>query len=473
MANITKRQNKSGQTSYLIRAYIDEGAGGKQITKSMTWHPPAGMRPSTADKQAEKEAVLFEKRVKSGVISQDGKTRFADYAARWMDTSDLAPKTREQYTHLLRRINQAIGHIPLEKLKVDHLHMFFKNLREDGVKSTGGYAISNNFDEYRKAAGLTQRKLCELSGVAVTTIVTAARGKRVSVETAKKLCAALEKPIETVFTVNAETGRLSDRTIKHHHTVIRAILASAKKARIIPHNVASEFMDAPKAPRTEARYMADDEAQAFLKALLKEPDIRIKTALILDLFTGIRRGELCGLSFSDIDYENKEIRIRKASQYVSGQGIIEVPTKNPSSDRDIAVTPFVLDALKEYHAWWIEYRSMYGDAWKGDKERLFIQADGKPIFPDTINGWLTKFAERNGLAHINPHALRHTFITLQITAGVDIRTLQARTGHAQASTLLNVYSHAIKSAQEKAAQAMDSVLLGAICATEKPAPHSP
>lgn len=62
------------------------------------------------------------------------------------------------------------------------------------------------------------------------------------------------------------------------------------------------------------------------------------------------------------------------------------------------------------------------------------------------------------LPHLNPHALRHTFATLQIAAGVDLRTLQARTGHAQASTLVNIYSHALKSAAEAATNALDDML---------------
>ena len=119
-----------------------------------------------------------------------------------------------------------------------------------------------------------------------------------------------------------------------------------------------------------------------------------------------------------------------------------------------------MSTLKQYRIWWTETRFKYADAWKGEDERLFIQSDGKPIFPSTINHWLRGFIERNQLPEITVHGLRHTFITLQITAGVDIRTLQARSGHAQASTLLNIYSHAIQSAQEKAAQAMDDVLFG-------------
>lgn len=174
------------------------------------------------------------------------------------------------------------------------------------------------------------------------TITAALQGKRVSLDSAGKLCAALGLDIKTAFTVHDAGGALSDRTVRHHHTLIRAILAGAKKKRIIPHNVAQEFMEAPKLPRTEARYMDDEEAQTFLAALMAEPDIRVKTALTLDLFTGLRRGELCGLSWPDIDFKGNIVRVRRASQYIQKRGVIEVPTKNESSSRDIAVTPFVM-----------------------------------------------------------------------------------------------------------------------------------
>jgi hypothetical protein len=174
VANITKRTNKAGGTSYLIRAYAGEKSDGKQITKSMTWKPPTGMRPSAADKQAEKEAVLFEERVRSGIVSIDGKTKFEEYAARWMDTAEIAPKTREQYVYLLCRINKAIGHIPLEKLSADHVEAFYKNLREAGVKDSG-YAESSTLDEKRKTLKLTIAKLAELSGVSRDTISVACK----------------------------------------------------------------------------------------------------------------------------------------------------------------------------------------------------------------------------------------------------------------------------------------------------------
>lgn len=149
----------------------------------------------------------------------------------------------------------------------------------------------------------------------------------------------------------------------------------------------------------------------------------------------------------------------RAFQYQSHHGIVEVPTKNASSVRAIKVPIFVLELLNESHLWWNEQRLKYGKVWQGKEQRLFIQDDGKPINPDTINYWLNKFLKQNHFEHITPHSLRHTFTTLQIAAGVDIQTLQARTGHAQASTLANIYSHAIKSAQEAASDTLENVLL--------------
>jgi integrase len=118
---------------------------------------------------------------------------------------------------------------------------------------------------------------------------------------------------------------------------------------------------------------------------------------------------------------------------------------------------FIFDIIKAYKTWWQLQKIANGNKWY-NSERLFIQADGSPINPDTINFWIDKFVEKHNLPHFTPHSLRHTFCTLQIMAGVNIRTLQARSGHAQASTLVNIYSHAIKTADELATEELDDIL---------------
>lgn len=459
MATIEKRTGKTGQTSYLIRVFVDENRDGKQKKKAMTWKPAPGMTAKQIEKELNRQATLFEEKVHQGLVSLDGTTRFEEYAAKWLETAELAPATRTRYAALLVRINAAIGHIKLEKLQGHHLNEFYQNLREAGVKEKGRWAVSTALDTLMTERKLTRDKVSKLAGVAPSTVGVARKGNRISVEKAQQIADALEVNVGEIFEICESTSGLSDKTIRHHHALISAILGQAKRERIIPFNVAGEHATAPKIRKKEAAHLTDEQAKQFVQLLFAEEDIRIKAALLLSIFSGVRRGELCGLNWGDIDYKNNQIHIRRASQYQPGKGVVEVPTKNDSSQRSIGLPSEVLNVLREYRRWWTEQRFKNGTKWAGKENRLFIQEDGSPINPDTINFWLNQFTEKNGLQHTNPHALRHTFATLQIASGVDVRTLQARTGHAQASTLLNTYSHALKSAEEAATKALSDTLL--------------
>ncbi len=459
MASITCRENKDGSHSYMIRVFSDTALSGKQLVKVKTWRVPEGMSEKAVQKELNLQATLFEEQVKQGLAALDGKTRFADYAEQWMASAQLAPTTRARYEEFLERINPAIGHIRLEKLQAHHLEEFYKNLAEPGIKEKGCYAISpKKLEKHRPAKKMTKTALAKAAGIAPATVGSACAGQRISIEKAKQIADALGLETKALFDIVETTTGLADKTIHHHHRLICAILEKAKRERIVPFNVASEHATAPKVQRKEALYLDDSQAREMVSLLLAEPDIRPRTALMLLLYSGLRRGELCGLQWGDVDFKNGLVNVRRASQYQRHVGIVEVPTKNQSSERVVHIPKFMVDLLREYRVWWAEYKLKLGDYWKGESDRLFIQEDGKPINPDTINYWLSKFTEKNGLEHLNPHALRHTFATLQIAAGVDLRTLQARTGHAQASTLMNIYSHSIRSAAEAATEALDDML---------------
>lgn len=458
MANVTKRTNQAGEVSYKFQVLLGRDMDGKQITKSTTWKPPAGMKPTAAEKEAQKQAVLFEEKVKNGVVTIDGNIKFADYAARWIEVAELRPATASLYNQLLVRINQAIGHIPLDKLRVEHIKLFIKNLREDNVRKDRNYKATDAYFNKVKSLNVHNYELCRMTGVSRATIINIKQGKTIGPTCADKLCAALELKKAVAFE-DVTPSELSDSTIHTYYRLIRTILLSAKKSKIVPHSV-TEFMDAPRIAKKEAPFLDDKQARAFLSALMLEPDIRIKTALMIMLVTGVRRGELCGLTWASIDFDNMAINITCQTQYIKGQ-VVETPTKTDSSVRSITVSPFVMTILSEYWAWWNDHRDKCSETWQNEKDRLFVSEDGKPVGSYVIYRWLVKFTERNELPEISPHGLRHTFITLQMAAGVDVRTIQARSGHAQASTLLNVYSHAIQSAQGRAAAAMDNMLLPA------------
>jgi len=96
--------------------------------------------------------------------------------------------------------------------------------------------------------------------------------------------------------------------------------------------------------------------------------------------------------------------------------------------------------------------STQGDDW------VFIRENGLPLAPNTLNFWLNEFIAKHSLPHFSPHSLRHTFCSLQIASGVNIRTVQARSGHSRASTLTDIYTHAMKTADERASDTLDDIL---------------
>lgn len=258
--------------------------------------------------------------------------------------------------------------------------------------------------------------------------------------------------------ISKRTGEpLSKQTIRHYHRCVSTILATATKEQIIARNIASrEFMDAPKVSRKEPRHLSQTEAKLFVSLLMKE-EIKVKTALLLLIYSGIRNGELCGLEWQDVDFQNKKIDILRASQYVNGYGVITKEPKNQTSKRTIRLTDNIFAILTEYKRWYDEQREASGDHWV-NSNRLFVQGNGKGIAPSTVAKWLQKFIEKHELPKITPHSFRHTFCTLLIASGVDIKTVSHKAGHSRTSTTLDIYTHAVQSADEQASQILDSVL---------------
>ncbi len=175
------------------------------------------------------------------------------------------------------------------------------------------------------------------------------------------------------------------------------------------------------------------------------------------IYTGMRIGELNGLEWKDIDFDNEMIVIERTSQYVSGMGIITKDPKNKTSARVSKYPSMLFKLLKEYRAWQNKERLKMGDRWI-DTDRLFTKYNGEAISPSTLWKWFTQFLEGAGLSHITIHSLRHTNATLLISGGVDVRTVSKRLGHSQTSTTMNIYAHAIASADEKAADTLQDIL---------------
>lgn len=142
--------------------------------------------------------------------------------------------------------------------------------------------------------------------------------------------------------------------------------------------------------------------------------------------------------------------------YSTGIGTYEDTAKTESSNRSVTIPADMTALLKLYRAEQAEKRLLLGEYWK-NSGKVFTNEDGAVINPDGLSGWFKKFIRRNNLPDIHLHTLRHTAATLLIAAGADVATVSMRLGHANKTTTLNIYTHAIKSADEAAANMLQDI----------------
>lgn len=452
MATITKR----GDT-YRITVSCGYDLNGKQIRRTMTWTPEPGMTRRQTEKELDRQAVLFEERCRTGQVL-DGNIKFADFAERWFKDyaeKQLRPTTVARYHVLMPRINAAIGHIRLDKLQPHHLMQFYNNLAETGVREDTRYQSTVDFKALLKSRGMTKREFAKQANLSVYVLDSMTRGDKVSATSAHKIASTLKLPLDKVFRPAEGKDTLAVSTILHHHRLISSMLSTAVKWQLIFSNPCSRVV-LPKNKRKEAVYLDEEQTAQLLQALENE-SLQHQVIVKLLLYTGMRRGELCGLEWKDIDFERAVISVRRSSLYLSGKGVFEDETKNETSERCMKVSDDVIAMLRIWRAEQAKERLRLGDQWQ-NSDRLFTAWNGAPIRPDVITAWFHKFVTRNGLPPIHVHSLRHTNATLLIAAGTNLTTVAARLGHANTTTTSKIYAHAIKSADQAAAEALQDIL---------------
>lgn len=453
MASIEKR----GENTYRITVSAGYDVNGNKIRYRKTIELDPNLPPSKAEKELQRQAILFEEEVKRGTYLDGSKLTFAEFIERWLQDYaevQLAPKTSHRYKSLLDRIIPALGHIKMDKLQPNHLLRFYKNLSEEGIRRDNKYIALPELSDVIKKSGMSKKELAEAAGISPKTLTSILNGN--STIYAEAISKALNVKLNSVFKPKDKPKPLSNTTILHHHRLISSILSCAVQWQVIFSNPA-ERVKPPKVEQKEAPHY-DEEMTAKVLELLENEPIKYRTMITLTIFLGLRRGELCGLEWPDIDFENSLIRVRQASQYIPGEGIFAKDTKNESSYRVISMPSLVVQLLKEYKAWQNKERLKCGDQWYKDwNKRLFTQWNGKPIFPDTISNWFKKFREKHNLPELTFHGLRHTNATLLIGQGVDIKTVSKRLGHARTSTTINIYAHALRRPDQEAAEKLDNL----------------
>lgn len=447
---------KKQGSGYKITVSMGYDVRGKQIRQHMTWTPPPGMTARQLEKELKRQEVLFEEACKSRQIFGGG-IKMVDFAELWFRDyaeKQLKPRTVANYRFLLKRVNDGLGHIRLDRIQPRQILSFYGNLAEDDIRLDNKYVLQSDLKELLKEHGFTQAEFSHEAGLSLNTIESAISGNNVSSTSAEKISRALEMPLTKLFSP-VKKGSLSGKTLLHYHQFLSAMLETAVQWQYIPANPCARVKP-PKAPQAETAYLDEMQAAQLIAALDGEPP-QYRTAILLLLNTGLRRGELCGLEWADVDFTRGTLSIQRNLLYLPGKGLYTDTPKTKSSARTIRLPSPCIPLLEQHRAWQEEYRASLGDQWI-ESGRLFTSADGSPIHPDTLTSWFSGFIKRHNLPKVTLHGLRHTNASLLIAAGTNIRTVSSRLGHSQTSTTTNIYAHAIQSADAAAAEALESIL---------------
>ena len=253
---------------------------------------------------------------------------------------------------------------------------------------------------------------------------------------------------------DGKPGHISPSTVKRYTSVLRSMLTMAYKLYYIDDDIGlSRRLTFPKERYQEVDVFTIEETKAILTAAKTEP-INIRLLIELALFTGMRRGEIVGLKWSDINFDKQCLSIKRSIYKPKGEKSIEKEPKSHSSIRTIAIPNCLCETLAEYKVCQ-ERHSLSLDTWQ-NLDYVFTDENGNVMNPQTPTKQFSHFLARHNIRHLKFHCLRHTSATLLLSNGCDIKTVSARLGHSSIDTT-NIYVHVLESVDRQAATTFENL----------------
>jgi integrase len=266
-----------------------------------------------------------------------------------------------------------------------------------------------------------------------------------------KLAALRPSHIQSLYTRLG--SRLSPRSIQRYHQVLHAALRQAVRWQLLVRNPA-DAVEPPRPARRELRATTPAEARRVMEAADATP---YGPLVRLAVLTGMRRGELLGLRWQDVDLTGGTIHVQQTAQRIAGHGIVFRQPKTRLSRRSIALSSEAVALLRQHRVRQAEAKLLAGPAYQ-DQGLVFASGIGTPVEPGNLRrSWLGITAAA-GLPGLRVHDLRHAHATLMLGSGVHPKVVSERLGHASVNITLDTYSHVLPGLQAAAAEALDALL---------------
>lgn len=254
--------------------------------------------------------------------------------------------------------------------------------------------------------------------------------------------------IQGVYADFLERG-LSNTTVGQLHRIVKQALSHAVKWEVLTRNVA----DATSPPKIQRQQMDMWDVPTINHFLEVCKDSRFSDLYHVAVFTGMRRSELCGLKWDQVDLVRGNLRVVSTLQRIARHGLVEGQPKTTRSRRSIALNPDAVEVLQSIKGEQIGRQLEAGPIWQ-NLGYVFTQADGLPVAPDMISKDFCSLVRKQGLPQLIFHGLRHAFASLMLSSGVNLKVTSEMLGHSNIAITGDIYSHVLPGLQEEAVLAL-------------------
>lgn len=259
------------------------------------------------------------------------------------------------------------------------------------------------------------------------------------------------RDIQQYYTWLMDEKKLSPNTVIKHHNLLTNTLNAAERQEYITKNP-MRAVSPPKKRQREAKFYTPEQLGVLLA---KAVGTRLELPVFICAYLGLRRGELCGLRWSDVDLEHKTITIEN-TRTQAGKKEIEKGTKTASSTRTLSLPETLCDMLKAAKEHQQACRAEYKNAYD-DNDYVVVMEDGRPFRPNYLSELFGKFLADNDLPKIVLHELRHTFASLSNQAGIPAYNIGKALGHSTPATTQKIYTHLLDQTHTQAVEGVAAI----------------
>lgn len=263
-------------------------------------------------------------------------------------------------------------------------------------------------------------------------------------------------PSDVAAYLHEKAQKLSAKTCQHHHAVLRRALRKAEEYGYVNRNVA-RVVSPPTANRRTGTWLDVEQARTFLASIVDHP---LESLFVVAAATGVRRGEVLGLTWDAVDLDRGTLRVQRALYRYNGAYHLDVP-KSRSSYRTVTLPPPVVRLLRVRRARQAELRLRLGEAWRDRWNLVFTDDLGQPIPGETVTHAFQAALTAAGLPKFRFHDLRHSAATFLIAAGIPLKHVSELLGHSTITITADIYGHLLDESNREAGEAIGRTLFGA------------